>query len=187
MPLCTRHFCSTDVFFGGIGAASRSGILVKGGNYLDALNHLGAVVFDKTGTLTVGNFNVTAIEAQSPYTKDDVLNAALTAEQMSNHPIARSISACAKSHGMMCNSNDISKNNYTELSGRGVKCTIGDDIIYAGNEKLMREIGISYMPSSQFGTLVYVAKTINTSVAYRSATKSKAMPKTPYRICANAA
>ena len=145
-------------FFGGIGAASRSGILVKGGNYLDALNHLGAVVFDKTGTLTVGNFNVTAIEAQSPYTEDDVLNAALTAEQMSNHPIARSISACAKSHGMMCNPNDISKNNYTELSGRGVKCTIGDDIIYAGNEKLMREIGISYMPSSQFGTLVYVAK-----------------------------
>ena len=94
-------------FFGGIGAASRSGILVKGGNYLDALNHLGAVVFDKTGTLTIGNFNVTAIEAQSPYTEDDVLNAALTAEQMSNHPIARSISACAKSHGMMCNPNDM--------------------------------------------------------------------------------
>lgn len=145
-------------FFGGIGAASRRGILVKGGNYLDALNRLEAVVFDKTGTLTVGNFEVTSIEVQEPFCEDDVLRAACIAEQMSNHPIAQSILMCAKSRNLFGETIQMSKNAYEELSGRGVKCVGSEGIIYAGNETLMEEIGVAYKASSQFGTLVYVAE-----------------------------
>lgn len=144
-------------FFGGIGAASRQGILVKGGNYLEALNQLGMLVFDKTGTLTKGNFDVDRIETSPTSSENEVIHAAYLAEKMSNHPIARSIIACANRREIQRNERD-EQAIYTELSGRGVKYTFENDIILAGNDKLMTEENIDYRPCDAIGTLVYVAK-----------------------------
>lgn len=136
-------------FFAGLGAASRSGILVKGSNYLEKFDCADIFVFDKTGTLTKGNFAVTKI---SPAERsDEILHLAAIAERDSDHPIARSIALCYGKEA---------EEGYTltALAGRGVAAEKDDDIIYCGNEKLMQEKGISFLREEGTGTVVYVAR-----------------------------
>ncbi|MGN0150326.1 MAG: heavy metal translocating P-type ATPase [Clostridia bacterium] len=139
-------------FFGGIGAASRKGVLIKGSNYLDALNKVDTVVFDKTGTLTKGVFNVTEIINANGYSKSDVLEYAAKAESFSNHPIAKSI---LRMYGK--NIDKTTVNKYEELSGRGVRIIGDGSSIIAGSEKAMKEFGIDFKPVEVPGTKVYVA------------------------------
>lgn len=139
-------------FFGGIGGASKNGILVKGGNYLEALNNAEVVVFDKTGTLTKGVFKVTEVKAQGGISKDELLSFAAHAESYSNHPIATSIvSAFGK---------EIAKDtveNYEEVSGHGVKVRVSGKEVLAGNYKLMDKENIPYEQVETIGTVVHVA------------------------------
>lgn len=137
-------------YFSGIGVASRHGILVKGGNYLDALSQVRTVVFDKTGTLTKGSFEVTHIEPAQ--TRDALLRAAFYAEQNSNHPIAQSIRAYCK------DIEPTQPDKYTELPGKGVCATFGTDTYHAGNAALMQTLGITPPPSAHEGTVVHVAQ-----------------------------
>ena len=140
-------------FFGGIGAASRHGVLVKGGNFLEALNKVDTVVFDKTGTLTKGVFQVTDVFAAEGVTKEHVLKAAACAEHFSNHPIAKSIlSAAAEMHL----SAQIAA--YEEIPGHGVRVIVDGATVLAGNAKLMEAEGISFAACEQVGTQVYVAQ-----------------------------
>ncbi|MDE5755849.1 MAG: cadmium-translocating P-type ATPase [Clostridia bacterium] len=136
-------------FFAGIGAASRHGILVKGSNFLELLNKANTFVFDKTGTLTKGNFAVTAISPQE--NKEEVLRLASIAEQGSSHPIARSILAC---YGKEVQKDYV----ITNVAGQGIIATKDDDVIYCGNEKLMIDNNISFIPQDGVGTVVYVAQ-----------------------------
>jgi len=139
-------------FFGGIGGSSRNGILVKGGNYLEALNSVDTIVFDKTGTLTKGVFNVTEINAKEPMTSEQLLELAAYAESFSNHPIALSI---LKSYNKEVNKNNIE--NYNEISGYGTKVTTKDKEIIAGNSKLMTKEGIDFKQVEATGTIVHIA------------------------------
>jgi Zn2+/Cd2+-exporting ATPase len=139
-------------FFGGIGGASKNGILVKGGNYLEALNDVDTVVFDKTGTLTKGVFNVTEVTAMSDLSEEDLLEYAAHAESYSNHPIAASI---AKAYGKDVNKHIIE--NYNEISGHGIKVTIKGKEVLAGNAKLMDSEEIDYDKSGKTGTIVHLA------------------------------
>ena len=138
-------------FFGGIGGASKKGILVKGSNYLEALSNSEIVVFDKTGTLTEGVFEVQKIESAG-ISKEQLIKYAAYAESYSNHPISVSIK---KAYGKEINTNLISKTE--ELSGRGVVATIEDKDVLAGNEKLMQEKNIKYTKCNEVGTIVYIA------------------------------
>lgn len=139
-------------FFGGIGGASRRGILIKGGNYLEALNHVGAVVFDKTGTLTKGTFKVTKIEPADGMDRDELLNIAAAAESRSNHPIAKSI---IEAYGKSLEGLDIKA--YEEIAGQGVRVVLGDREILTGNAGLMDRYDIKYPDINEVGTIVYVA------------------------------
>ena len=138
-------------FFGGIGGASKKGILVKGSNYLEALSNSEIVVFDKTGTLTKGVFEVQKIEPVG-ISKEELTKYAAYAESYSNHPISVSIK---KAYGEEIDTNLISKTE--ELSGRGVVAKIGDKEVLAGNEKLMQEKNIKYTKCNKVGTIVYIA------------------------------
>ena len=138
-------------FFGGIGGASKKGILVKGSNYLEALSNSEIVVFDKTGTLTKGVFEVQKIEPVG-ISKEQLIKYAAYAESYSNHPISVSIK---KAYGEEIDTNLISKTE--ELSGRGVVATIEDEDVLAGNEKLMQEKNIKYTKCNKVGTIVYIA------------------------------
>lgn len=140
-------------FFGGIGLASKNGILVKGGNYLEALNELDTIVFDKTGTLTEGNFKVTKVNIYSDYSRQEILKIAAEVEQFSNHPIAQSIVAAAgnyKKHS--------AESDYQEISGAGIKAVLDNDQILAGNERLMQNNNIDFKKVKSTGTAVYLAK-----------------------------
>jgi Cd2+/Zn2+-exporting ATPase len=139
-------------FFGGIGAASRSGILIKGSNYLEALNDVKVVVFDKTGTLTKGQFKVTGIFPSVGKSKDELLRTAAYAESHSNHPIAESIRAA---YGEQIAKEAIS--NYNEISGHGIEVTIEGKTVLAGNARLMEREGITYEVPEQSGTVVHIA------------------------------
>lgn len=139
-------------FFGGIGAASRKGILIKGSNYLEALNDVKYVVFDKTGTLTKGVFEVTNVQAVDGYTREQVIEYAAYAEAYSNHPIAVSI---RNAFGAELNKDQI--NDYEEVTGHGTVVKWKDDEILAGNKKLMKEKNIAYTAVDSIGTIVYVA------------------------------
>lgn len=134
--------------FGGIGGAARSGILIKGGNYLEALNQMNTVALDKTGTLTEGVFEVTEIKTES-ITEQELLELAVIAEQHSNHPIAKSI--VAHYGGKIKTEAKI-----TEVSGQGMIAKMKDKTICAGNRKLMESIGISELPVFP-QTTVYIA------------------------------
>ena len=138
-------------FFGGIGGASKKGILVKGSNYLEALSNSEIVVFDKTGTLTKGVFEVQKIEPVG-ISKEQLIKYAAYAENYSNHPISVSIK---KAYGEEINTNLISKTE--ELSGRGVVARIEDKEVLAGNEKLMQEKNVKYTKCNEVGTIVYIA------------------------------
>ena len=126
-------------FFGGIGGASKNGILVKGGNYLEALNNVELVVFDKTGTLTKGVFQVTEIKTEDNVDKEQLLSYAAYAEAFSNHPIATSI---LKAYGKEINKSTIE--NYEEIPGHGVKVIVEGKEILAGNHRLMDKENISF-------------------------------------------
>ena len=138
-------------FFGGIGGASRAGILVKGGNYLEVLADTEMVVFDKTGTLTKGVFNVTAIHPDQ-YSESGLLELAALAESYSDHPISRSLK---EAYGKEIDSSRVGR--VEELSGRGVRAQVDGKTVCAGNDKLMEEIGVSWHPCHRLGTTVHVA------------------------------
>ena len=138
-------------FFGGIGGASKNGILVKGGNYLEVLAKTELVVFDKTGTLTRGVFNVTAIHPDH-CGEAQLLELAALAESYSDHPISRSLK---EAYGKELDTSRVS--NVEELSGRGVRATVDGRQICAGNDKLMEDIGVSWHPCHRVGTTVHVA------------------------------
>ena len=139
-------------FFGGIGAASKRGVLVKGSNYLEALNKVSVVVFDKTGTLTKGVFKVVDITAEFGFTKEQVLEYAAQAESYSNHPIAKSIQ---EAFGKTIDQSVLS--GYEEISGHGIRVLIGGKRVLAGNSKLMDSEKVSYAACQSAGTKVYIA------------------------------
>ncbi|OIR61864.1 cadmium-translocating P-type ATPase [Bacillus sp. FMQ74] len=139
-------------FFGGIGAASKAGVLVKGSNYLEALNQVKYAVFDKTGTLTKGSFEVTEIKPSEGFTKDSLLEAAAYAELHSQHPIAESV---RKAYGKMLSSDEIE--SYEEISGHGIFAKINGTEFLAGNKKLMEREQIEDVPDEKAGTIVHVA------------------------------
>lgn len=145
-------------FFGGIGGASRAGILVKGGNYMEVLAGVDTVVFDKTGTLTKGVFRVTSIhpQAEAGCTKEQLLELAAYAEQYSNHPISRSIKdAYRESSAAEIDRSRIEQ--VEEVSGHGVRAKIDGRIVCVGNDKLMKEIGADWHPCHNTGTTIHVA------------------------------
>ena len=138
-------------FFGGIGGASKKGILVKGSNYLEAIAQTEIVVFDKTGTLTQGKFEVQKIEAVE-IEKEELLELAAYAENHSNHPISLSVKDAYK------NKIDMQKITQTEeIAGLGVKAVIDEKKVLVGNDKLMVESGIEYKKLADIGTILYVA------------------------------
>ena len=139
-------------FFGGIGAASKRGVLVKGSNYLEALNKVSVVVFDKTGTLTKGVFKVVDITVEFGFTKEQVLEYAAQAESYSNHPIAKSIQ---EAFGKTIDQSALS--GYEEISGHGIRVLIGGKRVLAGNSKLMDSEKVSYAACQSAGTKVYIA------------------------------
>ncbi|PGM91245.1 heavy metal translocating P-type ATPase [Bacillus cereus] len=139
-------------FFGGIGGASKSGILVKGSNYLEALNDVKYIIFDKTGTLTKGVFKVTKMEPGEGITAEELLEYAALAEVYSNHPIAQSI---RNAYGKSIDENTIE--DYSEISGHGTVVKVQGKEIFAGNAKLMRKENITFKQPNTVGTLVHVA------------------------------
>lgn len=139
-------------FFGGIGGASKRGILVKGANYLEALNNVETVIFDKTGTLTKGVFKVTEINPQADFTSESLLEYAAYAESYSNHPIAVSIVNEYKAkvdNSRIC--------NYKEVAGLGITVYIDDKEVLAGNAILMVNRNIQYINNESTGTVIYIA------------------------------
>ena len=138
-------------FFSGIGAASKKGILVKGGNYLEALRDSEIVVFDKTGTLTKGIFEVTEINSIN-MSKEELLEITAMGESLSNHPIAMSI---ANAYGKEVNKDEIK--DYKEISGHGIEVTIRENEVLLGNSKLMKSNNIDYNDIDSIGTIVHVA------------------------------
>ena len=140
-------------FFGGIGGASRRGILIKGGNYLEALSQVDTVVFDKTGTLTTGTFQVVEVNPAEGIAKDELLEAAAAVESYSSHPIAQSVRAA---FGQPIDQARVY--NVEEISGKGVKALVDGATIAAGNDKLMTAEGVAFAPCSSVGTIIYVAR-----------------------------
>lgn len=145
-------------FFAGIGAASKQGILIKGGNYIESLSKIKIAIFDKTGTLTKGNFSVAKVFAKNNNQKE-ILELASMAESFSNHPIAKAITKATKTE------------NYKHISGKeipgfGVEATfinINDENsitnkVFCGNQKYMKSLNIDFEPATDFGTIVYIAK-----------------------------
>lgn len=140
-------------FFSGIGAASKRGILVKGGNHLEALQQLDTVVFDKTGTLTEGVFEVTELRPVG-CSDEELLKVATLVEQHSNHPIAKSIQRTYASYGEVTES----VQEYREVAGSGVVGRFGTDTIRAGNARWFNELGYETLDQTADGTYVHVAR-----------------------------
>ena len=138
-------------FFGGIGGASKCGILVKGGNYLEVLANTEIVVFDKTGTLTKGVFNVTAIHPDI-ISENELVETAALAESYSNHPISNSLK---NEYGREIDKSRVK--DVEEIAGHGVKAVIDGKNVYVGNDKLMEKIGVKWHPCHHVGTTVHVA------------------------------
>lgn len=139
-------------FFGGIGGASRKGILVKGANYLDALSGAWAVVFDKTGTLTEGRFKVTKAVPGQGFSEDKLLEYAAHAESLSNHPIALSVAGAYKG--------EIDRarvSGYREISGQGISAEIDGKPVLLGNSRLMSNNGIEHTEAEEGGTVLHAA------------------------------
>lgn len=158
-------------FFGGIGGASRKGILIKGSNYMEALAACRTVVFDKTGTLTKGNFRVTDIRPAPGVSREEVLELAAHAEYASDHPVAASLLEAYEAYGETpygetpCGKTPCGKTPdrsrvtaVEELSGRGIRACVDGETVLAGNGKLLEEAGISYPSGDVPGTVVYLAK-----------------------------
>ena len=139
-------------FFGGIGAASKLGVLVKGSNYLEALAQMDTMVFDKTGTLTKGEFKVTEILPAEGFTREVLLNLAALGEGYSTHPIAASI---REAYGQPLDMNRV--NDAREVAGHGIQVQIDGQDVCIGNEKLMRAQNITPAACESIGTVIYVA------------------------------
>ena len=139
-------------FFGGIGGASKCGILVKGGNYLEALSKTGVAVFDKTGTLTKGVFKVTHTTPADGVTEADLLESAALAESFSNHPISKSLK---NAYGKELDASNVS--DVEEISGHGVTAKVNGRQVAAGNAKLMKSLNLAYTENTGVGTVVHVA------------------------------
>ncbi|MCF8110320.1 MAG: cadmium-translocating P-type ATPase [Desulfobacteraceae bacterium] len=142
-------------YFGGIGRASRQGILVKGSNYLDALAKLNTVVFDKTGTLTKGVFRVKQVVNRNGYSPEEVLEIGAMAEQHSNHPIARAIVEAYRQQGKDVSADRVP--GHIEVSGRGVRAELDGKTVLVGNDRYMRSQGIVFDEESIQGTVAHVA------------------------------
>lgn len=138
-------------FFGGIGGASKIGVLIKGSNYIEALSNAEIVVFDKTGTLTQGVFEVQKVEPVE-ISEQELIEAVAYSEKFSNHPIAESVK---KAYGKEIDENKILKTE--ELSGRGIITTLEDKEVIVGDEKMMKEKQIEFTKSDDVGTILYVA------------------------------
>lgn len=138
-------------FFGGIGGASKSGILIKGGNYLEALADAEIVVFDKTGTLTKGTFKVAELHPVD-IAEAELVELTALAESYSNHPISQSLK---KAYGKEIDNSRITE--VEEIPGHGVKAVVDGKSVYAGNSKLMKSIDVSYYTGAVVGTAVHVA------------------------------
>jgi Cd2+/Zn2+-exporting ATPase len=148
-------------FFGGIGAAARKGILVKGGNYLEALHKVDTVIFDKTGTMTKGAFQVGTVNPVNGYTAEEVLSWAAQAESFSTHPIAQSIVVAANSMvaALTEREPDAKVDSYEEIAGLGVRAVFGDRTILVGNSKLMQNEAVQGFQDGEpgTGTVIHVA------------------------------
>lgn len=140
-------------FFGGIGGASKAGILIKGGNFLEALNNVDTLVFDKTGTITKGVFKVTEIISYGDYSEEELLELAAYGESYSNHPIASSI---VKAYEKEINQEYIEA--YKEIPGKGIEVFIDKKNVILGNKALLDANDISYEETTSIGTVIYVAK-----------------------------
>jgi Cd2+/Zn2+-exporting ATPase len=138
-------------FFGGIGAASKRGILVKGSNYLEGLNNLHTIVWDKTGTLTKGVFRVTKIVTKNNFSRDEILKFAAEAESQSNHPIAQSI---LEAFNRKIDERKIE--SYEEISGYGIKARVEGHHVLVGNDKLLHRENIEHDTCNVEGTVVHV-------------------------------
>ncbi|MEG1108283.1 MAG: heavy metal translocating P-type ATPase [Oscillospiraceae bacterium] len=138
-------------FFGGIGGASRHGILIKGANYLEALSKTKTLVFDKTGTLTQGSFEVTAIHPET-VSEAELLEIAATVEIYSSHPIAESL---LRTHGKTIDKSRLGE--ISELSGLGIKAVLDGQEVYLGNARLMTQIGADFHDCHKLGTTIHVA------------------------------
>ena len=139
-------------FFGGIGGASRKGILIKGANYMDVLSKVDTVVFDKTGTLTRGQF---AVEAVHPESCDErhLLHLAAHVEHFSTHPIGAALRDAFPDEAVDgCRVSDVE-----EVAGQGVKARVGDDVVCVGNEKMMAAVGAQWKDCDRVGTIIHVA------------------------------
>ena len=165
-------------FFGGIGAASKKGILVKGSNYLEALSKTAAVAFDKTGTLTSGTFEVVEVAPAAPFTREQLLGLAAAAESFSNHPIAASVRAAWEKEGGAQHSQKLGTQavaaqdtakpprtasaaqitNVTEVSGAGVRACVDGNKVLVGNDVLMNSENVAFTPAAATGTVLYVAQ-----------------------------
>ena len=139
-------------FFGGIGAASACGILVKGSNYLEAMSETKYVVFDKTGTLTKGVFDVTGIYPGQGFTEEELLEYAAYAESYSSHPISKSLK---NAYGKELDATNVS--DVEEISGHGVTAKVNGRQVAAGNAKLMKSLNLAYTENTGVGTVVHVA------------------------------
>ncbi len=138
-------------FFAGLGGASREGVLIKGSNYLETLAQTGIVVFDKTGTLTQGVFEVNAVH-HSKIDKSRLLEYAALAESSSSHPISKSLQ---KAYGGKIDRARVS--NVQEISGNGILAVVDGVRVAAGNDKLMKRLGIEYIPCHSAGTIIHMA------------------------------
>ena len=136
-------------FFGAIGGSAKAGILIKGGNYFEILDKTDTVILDKTGTVTEGSFAVKRVIPQDK--RDEILSAAAVAEKNSLHPVAKSVSAAAPKV-------EVEGYAVTEKAGMGVIAQKEDDVMAAGNEKLMRSLNVDFVPGDEEGTIVYVAR-----------------------------
>lgn len=144
-------------YFGGIGGASRRGILVKGSNFLDALTKVKTVVFDKTGTLTKGEFKVSEIVTQNGFDKDEIIKIAAYAESHSNHPIAKSIIEAYKNDPHSSEIDESLLSDIQEMSGKGIKTKVGGKEIILGNDKLLHIENIKHDKCEVEGTVVHLA------------------------------
>ena len=138
-------------FFGGIGGASKNGILVKGANYMDTLSKLGTVVFDKTGTLTKGQFEVNAVHPDD-FSETQLLHLAAHVERYSTHPIAVSLKNAYPNEHDGCTVEDVE-----EISGHGIRAKVNGDTVCVGNTKMMDAVGAKWHPCHKVGTIIHVA------------------------------
>ena len=138
-------------FFGGIGGASKNGILIKGSNYIENLTKIKTMVFDKTGTLTEGIFEVVAVHPEI-FNENEILHLASHVERYSTHPIAISLKKAYKKEN-----DDCKVTNVEEIAGNGIKANVNGKEIYVGNDKLMESMSITYKKCDTVGTIVHVA------------------------------